>query len=180
MIRISGVLVLLLFALINGVNAQQPDSLLVNSSFLKSHSPAKASIYSALLPGLGQVYNRKIWKVPIIYAGFATLGYFIVDNNSEYQRFKNAYKALTDDNPLTIDEFNGQRSADELLFYKDQYRRWRDISLIITVVTYALNIVDANVDAHFFNYDISPDLSMNINPFIDLQGNTGLSLRIGF
>jgi hypothetical protein len=144
------------------------------------HSPTRATVYSALLPGLGQAYNQKYWKIPVIYAGFATLGYFIQTNHKEYIRFKTAYQLFIDDDPLTIDEFNGTRSADELLFYKDEFRRNRDLSIILTVGLYALNIIDASVDAHFFDYSISPDLSLHLQPSISPTEFPGLRIALRF
>ena len=132
---------------------------------VKSHSIGRAAIYSAVLPGLGQIYNRKAWKVPIIYAGFGVLGYFVYTNNSEFQQYKEAYIYVTNgesypiNNPL-VDKYN----KDQLQRGMDFYRRNRDLSLIITSLWYVLNIMEAYVDAHFFNYDISKDLTMSISP----------------
>jgi len=140
------------------------------------HSPRKATIYSAVLPGLGQIYNRKYWKVPLVYGGFATLGYFINLNNEEYVKFRQAYSDIIDDDPNTIsyiklvtnqyllkDENKGQL-IERLRSAKDYWRRNRDLVVIGTVVFYAVNIIDASVDANFFNFDISDDLTINWVP----------------
>jgi hypothetical protein len=140
------------------------------------HSPRKATIYSAVLPGLGQIYNRKFWKVPIVYGGFATLGYFINFNNEEYVKFRQAYSDIIDNDPNTISytklivnkdmlkpENIGQLT-ERLKSAKDYWRRNRDLVVIGTAVFYALNIIDASVDAHFFNFDISDDLTINWIP----------------
>ena len=134
------------------------------------HSPGKAALFSAVLPGFGQLYNKKYWKIPVIYAGFGTLIYFIVFNNNEYQRYRTAFILRNDNDPLTHDEFEGKLTPDELKYLKDEYRRYRDLNIIMTAGLYALNIIDANVDAHFFDYDISPDLSLKLEPaVIDLE-----------
>ena len=140
------------------------------------HSPRKATIYSAVLPGLGQIYNRKYWKVPIVFGGFATLGYFINFNNGEYVKYRQAYSDIIDDNPNTnsfVKLFTNPRnlepdridqSTESLRKYKDYWRRNRDLLVIGTAVFYAVNIIDASVDAHFFNFDISDDLTINWVP----------------
>lgn len=145
------------------VKHQEPDS-------LSLHSPKKASIYSAVLPGLGQVYNKKYWKVPIIYAGFGVLIYAARFNGKEYQRFRSAYFEYPDD------EFQGLLSQDQIEFYVDSYRRSRDLSIIGFFALWGLNVIDANVDAHFFDFDISPDISLHIRPVLQRAGhfsNTG-------
>ncbi len=144
------------------------------------HSPRKATIYSAVLPGLGQVYNKKYWKVPLIYIGFGTIGYFINWNNDNYQLFKTGYRHLVDTNPETQDylkieavrrnnynldnptEFNNLKTA--LSKQQDYYRRNRDLLIISFVGFYGLNIIDASVDAHLFDFDISDDLTLKWEP----------------
>ncbi|MBL4755234.1 MAG: hypothetical protein JKY52_16770 [Flavobacteriales bacterium] len=155
----------------------------------KEHSPKLATALSAALPGLGQVYNKKYWKVPIIYAGVGALVYSISINSSRYKMFKNAYALRIDGDPTTIDIFdlqldNGEpKYLDEsLLNLKDFYRRNRDVSYIFMGVLYMLNIVDAAVDAHFFNFEISDDLSLELRPsFMYVAGNgqaTGIGLTL--
>jgi hypothetical protein len=143
-----------------------------------AHSPHKATIYSAVLPGLGQIYNRKYWKVPLVYGGFAAFGYFIKWNNDQYNSYKQAYNDLVDDDPNTTSymKLHGiaqwdltnssvkSQLATRISNGKDAFRRYRDLNIIGTVAFYALNIIDASVDAHFFNFDISDDLSMNWTP----------------
>lgn len=144
------------------------------------HSPRKATIYSAILPGLGQAYNKKYWKIPLIYAGFGAIGYFINWNNENYQLFRKGYQHLTDDNPETQDylkieavrrnnfdldnpnQFNNLKTA--LLSQQDYYRRNRDLLIISFVGFYGLNIIDASVDAHLYDFDISDDLTLNWQP----------------
>ena len=161
------------------------------------HSPKKAAIYSAILPGWGQAYNKKYWKIPLIYAGFGTLGYFISWNNKNYQVLKLAYSDLTDGNPETTSyldleaakyydldnesEFNQfQNGLDKQQSY---YRRNRDLLIISTAGFYALNIIDASVDAHFFDFDISEDLTFNWQPVmqsVDEQLVYGFNCKFNF
>ncbi len=142
------------------------------------HSPKKASIYSAILPGLGQAYNKKYWKIPLIYIGFGAIGYFIDWNNDNYQFNKTAYNHLTDDNEDTnkfmeieavkyydLDNPSHFKNfKDGLVKRQDYYRRNRDLLIISFVGFYGLNIIDASVDAHLFNFDISDDLTFNWQP----------------
>lgn len=131
----------------------------------KSHSPKKATIYSAVLPGLGQAYNRKYWKIPIIYGGFGTIAYITRENTIEYRRFLEAYRYVSNketypiDNPY-VDRYNEQ----QLLSGKNLYRRNVEIGYILGGALYILNIIDASVDAHLFYYDVSETLSLKIEP----------------
>lgn len=144
------------------------------------HSPRKASILSAVLPGAGQIYNRKYWKAPIVWGGLAASVYFIRENNSQFQRYKAAYIALVDGDPNTVDEFEGRYSASQLLDVTDTYRRWRDMSYIAFGLVYMLNVIDASVDAHFVRFDVSTDLSLRVGPSLPLaaQGATGLTFTL--
>jgi len=143
------------------------------------HSPRKATIYSALLPGLGQAYNKKYWKIPVIYAGFATMGYFIHWNNDNYGIMKRAYNDFTDDDPNTrsyenldgasLYDLENNKTHQEIfkknvLRQQNYYRRNRDLLVISIIGFYGLNLIDASVDAHFFDFDISEDLTMNWQP----------------
>lgn len=143
------------------------------------HSPRKASILSAVLPGAGQVYNRKYWKVPIVLGGLGASVYFIRENDQNYQRYKDAYIALVDGDPNTVSEF-GSASPQSVLNVADTYRRWRDLSYIACGLVYVLNIVDASVDAHFVRFDVSPDLSLELSPSLSTAalGAPGLSLSL--
>lgn len=149
-------------------------------SLAQLHSPKKATIMSAALPGLGQIYNKKWWKVPIIYGGFAVAGYFLKDNLDHINLYKDAYIAATDGDPNTVNDTG--RSTNDLLKFIDQYKTWRDLSYISIVVIYALNIIDANVDAHLFYFDVSEDISLNIQPFVSpFRGQSaGLTLSLNF
>ncbi|MEZ4806199.1 MAG: DUF5683 domain-containing protein [Flavobacteriales bacterium] len=144
------------------------------------HSPQRAALYSAVLPGAGQVYNRKYWKVPIVLAGLGVSAYFIRENTKEYRRYKDAYIAIVDGDPATTDEFNGQFSADAVLDVTDTYRRWRDLSYIALGAVYVLNVVDASVDAYFVRFDVGSDLTVGLGPSLDVaaQGGAGLTLAV--
>lgn len=139
-------------------------------------SPKKAAILSSVLPGLGQIYNKRYWKVPIIYAGLLTSTYYINDNNIQYKRYKNAYLKRLDNNPNN-DDFVGEYSSGDLLILKDFYRRNREISILCFLGTYIINILDASVDSHLFDYDISEDISLQIKPTSTANLN-GLSLTL--
>ena len=157
----------------------------VMTDTLNVHSPKKATIMSAILPGLGQVYNKKYWKIPVIYAGFVGLGYFIGINHFEYVKYRDAYIKRVDGDSTTIDPLpDTQRlSTADLLAENDYYRKKRDMLIIGAVGLYVLNIIDATVDAHLFTFDVSDDLSFNIRPVIYSSFQTketyaGLTLRI--
>lgn len=136
----------------------------VKDSIVRNHSPKKATIYSAILPGLGQAYNRKYWKIPVIYGIGGLLTYFVIDNNKQYIQYKNAFKIRMDGNPATVDPYINIYTDDDLKVLKDYYRRNRDLSYIGIGATYILNIVDAAVDAHLFYFDISDDLTLKAEP----------------
>jgi hypothetical protein len=172
-----GILVILFFA--TGFSAFSQKNATDSTQIEKptvEHSPRKATIYSAVLPGLGQIYNRKYWKVPIVYGGFATLGYFINFNNEVYTTYRQAYSDIIDNDPYTNSHLelkvnasffkpeNISQLTENLRRAKDGWRRNRDLVVIGTVVFYAVNIIDASVDAHFFNFDISDDLTINWVP----------------
>ena len=142
-----------------------------------THSPRKAALLSAGLPGLGQIYNRKYWKVPFVYAGLLTSAYYINDNYKQYKTYKEAYLIRIDSDPNTTDNFLGEYSNGDLIILKDFYRRNREISIFCLVGTYILNIVDASVDAHLFYYDISEDISLNITP-TSTKEFSGISLTL--
>ena len=143
----------------------------------------KATTLSMICPGAGQIYNGSYWKAPIVIGGFASMVYVIDWNNRGYQRFRTAYNLRVDyDNalkeynaatdttglikPSPTDEFRGRYTADYLKNLKNSYRRNRDLSIIITAGVYLFNVIDAHVDAHLQDYDISDNLSMDVQPHI--------------
>ena len=130
--------------------------------YYKDVLPARASLYSVLLPGLGQAYTGNYWKIPIIYGGFIACGYFIYSNNMQYQR----YRALYNEASLPDSQLSGRYNVETLKYFKDSYRRFRDYSILAGALVYALNIIDANVFAHFQDFDISDDLSASFGPSV--------------
>lgn len=161
------------------------DTVILDGTFMetpevvKKHSPHKASFYAAILPGLGQAYNKKYWKIPLLYAGIGGVAYGIHFNSKYYNIYKAAYRDFVIRDPnnksyLDLDlpdgyteEFLYENAAwfEETLQSKKQYyRRYRDLSYIGMISLYVIQIVDAAVDAHFYNFDISDDLSMQVQP----------------
>jgi hypothetical protein len=145
-------------------------------------NPNRAVIYSAIFPGLGQIYNRKYWKLPIVYGGFLGCVYAITWNGNQYNGYKKAYNDFTDTNEATksweayvpyswgkYEDWDAQRKEyfnRSLKNKKDFYRRNRDLSYIITIGVYAICMIDAYVDAQLFDFDISQDLSLRLDPVI--------------
>lgn len=133
------------------------------------HSPAKAALLSAVLPGLGQIYNKKYWKLPIVYAGIGISGYYFVRNQRWYKDYLQGYIDYTNTGDAStiqhLDKVkNYTNKAAALKFYMNLYRRWRDWSVFFMAGTYFLNIIDATVDGYLFDYDISDNLSMKVEP----------------
>jgi hypothetical protein len=129
--------------------------------FSEEHSPTKAALYSAVLPGLGQVYNRKYWKVPILYGGGAFVYYLIDQFNSNYNELSNAYEAALNNQLGEYEKFERyiNYTPDQIKAARDINRRYRDLNIIIMVGVYLVNVIDATVDAYLFNFDVSKDLS---------------------
>ncbi|MGQ1890104.1 DUF5683 domain-containing protein [Thermophagus sp. OGC60D27] len=164
------------------------------------HSPHKATFYSAILPGLGQAYNKKYWKIPIIYGVIGSMTYAIHFNTTNYTKYKNAYRDFLIGDPgnksyievipptLTVEQVEGQYAQwfeEALENKKEYYRRYRDLSYIIMAGIYVLNLIDATVDAHFYDFDVSDDLSMRVHPVIMeptpfSQKNIGIQLSFNF
>lgn len=164
--------------------------------------PLKATMMAVVLPGLGQIYNRKYWKIPLVYAGFGGMAYFISFNSTNYIKYLQATQDFIDENPATnryksipglesIDpattntqNFNNYR--DQLERRLDYYKRYRDLSYIGIAAWYLASIIDANVDASLFNYDVSDNLDIAVLPTqLALPGeNVGaglyVSLKIDF
>lgn len=148
------------------------------------NSVKKATTLAMICPGAGQLYNKSYWKVPIVVGAFATMGYVIDWNARGYKRYRTAYNQVVNGQP---DEFEGRYSADYLKNMKDNFRRNRDLCIILTGALYLLNIVDAHVDAHLKDYDISDDLSVRLEPtvfqnYASRNGyyGVGMSLKVTF
>ena len=134
--------------------------------YFPAHSPVKATWMSAALPGLGQFYNEKYWKIPIIYAGFSSLAYFVIQNRYEYNRYKEAYaiSAEVDDPNQSDNVLVRNYSSSQLLSQREYYQSNLELSYILTTVFYILQIVDATVDAHLYQYNMDDNLSFRIEP----------------
>jgi len=188
-------LVCLLFLLLFNVDVKSAslDSTNVKKDSIKGkvikpkaviHSPRKAGIMSTILPGLGQCYNKKYWKAPIIYAGLGTFGYFFTTNLKQY-KIGAAEIRWRNDTAVEKSEWHGDvydvsYSATDILATASQYRRYAELSAIGFLVFYTFQIVDAVVDAHLFTFDVSDELSMKIEPTILPYNKTvGVSFTLG-
>ena len=149
------------------------------------YNPGKAALRSAILPGLGQIYNRKYWKVPIVYAGLGVTGGIFVYNLKNYRDTRFAYRVKYNmrefgtDSALfvQIKDVLKPLSESSLRSYRDQFRRDIDYSVLFFMIMWGLNVVDAAVDAHLKSFDVSPDLSLQFKPGrSEIAGTTGLSL----
>lgn len=182
----------LILSLSPSVFSQQADSISVEKKSeirnlkpeIKKHSPRKAAIYSAILPGLGQAYNKKYWKMPLVYAGFTIFGYFIQMNQRELTKYKKEYIFRRDYNDSISNNDLAFYTKDDLLEYKNYYQKNLEYTFVFLGLFYVLNIVDAYVDAHLLTFDISDDLSLNIQPdffWIRNQRNfAGIHLTLTF
>lgn len=175
---------------------------------IKIHSPHKASFYAAILPGLGQAYNKKYWKIPLLYAGIGGMAYGIHFNSKQYKNYRSAYRDLVIGDPGNTSYLDYARiyfrlsddTGDEevmsmalsnagfkssLESKKNYYRRYRDLSYMGMVAIYIIQIVDAAVDAHFHNFDVGDDLSMQVEPAMMAPApgefaGVGLQLKLKF
>ena len=182
------ILLLITFAIVSSAFAKN-DSI----AEPKSHSPKKATIYSAILPGLGQAYNKKYWKIPVVYAGIGTIGYIAIWNGNNYNDYRSAFDyktgTITEADQEIID-IAKRYSNESLITIRDYYRRNMELSWIIMALWYGLNVIDACVDAHFFEYDISDDLTLKVEPMLQTnfeemaygygKCSTGVSFKLKF
>ena len=159
-------------------------------------APSRAAFYSAIFPGMGQIYNRRYWKVPLVYGAIGTGIYAYTWNNDLYGRFRTAFKRRQAG--FTDDEFYDIRSPGDgvlpaepdlsnaaLEDAQERYQRDRDLALVVTIGLYILNIVDANVDAHLKQFNIDDDLSFDVQPYLERNPitndpNYGLAMVIRF
>ena len=151
----------------------------------KVYNPKIAARRSALIPGWGQAYNKKYWKIPIVYGGLGVTGYIFVNNIKIYKEYKFAYSARVKAQPPTLDSTDYHQlddiykilSPNSIRSARDEFRRYVDYSALIFIVLWGLNVVDAAVDAHLKNFDISPDLSLQLRPgYSELAQTNGVSL----
>jgi len=145
--------------------------------------PGTAALYSAVLPGLGQAYNNKYWKIPLIYGGGLVIGYYLNYNHQLFKQYRDGLYALIDEDDRTV-PFNPNLSEDN---YRNQVSYWernRNLLIISAILLYAANIVDAHVDAHLALFNVDEDISVKLEPSFDqtaMQTNLiGISLKIKF
>lgn len=149
-------------------------------------SPARAAFYSTVIPGLGQAYNKKYWKIPIIYAGMGAGIYYFIKNDKEYNRYRDAYKRRIAG--FTDDEFSDENgepilSEQSLIRGQEYYSKNKELSIIVTAAFYLLNILDANIDAHLMQFNVNEDLSIKPDVYtneIDYKPNLRLSVNYKF
>jgi hypothetical protein len=151
---------------------------------VKKHSPKKATIMSAVVPGLGQFYNEKYWKIGVIYVGGGLLAWYFKRNTDSLNSYQKAYLKRIDTASATIDDRYYYLSDESVLANRNFRRRSRDFAILGFIGLYALQIIDANVDAHLREFDINKDLSMKISPQLmglaTPQRNFGLSVKLRF
>jgi hypothetical protein len=158
---------------------------------VKVYNPRKAALYSAILPGLGQIYNKKYWKLPIVYGALGVTGYIFIDNIKTYREYRSAYAIryraslpppLTDSTGYNeLKEIYKRISPESIRAARDEFRQYIDYSVLFFVLFWGLNVVDAAVDAHLKAFDVSPDLSLRIKPgHSEMAGTNGVSLVFNF
>ncbi|MDN3670154.1 DUF5683 domain-containing protein [Echinicola jeungdonensis] len=156
--------------------AAQESEIILNKN---PKNPRTAVILSAILPGAGQIYNEKPWKVPLLYGGIATNLYFLDFNNRRYQLFKRALEVFREDDPNVPNMFPYLNEAG-LIRNVDYWRRNRDGVYLLFGAIYVLNIIDALVDAHLSGFDVSDDLTMNIEPALETMSARGKTIGLSF
>jgi hypothetical protein len=146
-------------------------------------NPKKSALYSAILPGAGQLYNRQYWKIPVIYAGVAVAAYFIIDNSRQYQRYRKGYIARIN-NANIEDEFTRLGAASDVKSYvqanQSLYRKYLDMTILFTGLGYTLQVLDALTFAHLKNFDVSQNISMRMQPVAMPNGDPGFGLVMRF
>ncbi|MAB48308.1 MAG: hypothetical protein CMC05_06720 [Flavobacteriaceae bacterium] len=165
------------------------ETVLIDNAFIEKKEidplrPSKAAFYSAILPGAGQFYNKKYWKIPIVWGAIGTGIYFYLRNDKQFDRYRDAYKrrlaGFTDDE---FSDANGNPliSNDGLIRAQQQFRRNKEVSLLVTIGLYALNIIDANVDAHLLQFNVDENLSLSPHYQYNQMENSGdLGLTLNF
>lgn len=161
----------------------------VDTAKQKIYDPKVAARRSAIIPGWGQAYNKKYWKIPIIYAGLGVTGYIFVNNIKIYKEYKFAYSARVKAGPPDYDSTDYHQldnvykvlSPNSIRSARDEFRRYVDYSALVFILLWGLNVIDATVDAHLKNFDVSPDLSLQIRPgYSDMARTNGVSLVLTF
>jgi len=170
-------------------------------SYAARYNPRKALLYAAVLPGAGQVYNKKYWKLPLVYGGFAGLGFGVAWNQGNYAKYrKGLFNLLNDKNYVIVDPATGttangnvvingnlyfpvgdkgRLSLEVLRTAVNKYRRDRDYMLIMSFIFYMMQMIDAHVDAHLKEFDLNPQLKVSIEPTMNQNVSTGRSAGVG-
>jgi uncharacterized protein DUF5683 len=157
------------------IDASGKDSLPPKKDSVPKHSPRKASLRSAILPGWGQIYNKKYWKLPLVYAAIGIPGYLIYDNKRWYDRSRYALAVAASDPPSAdslakvhpeLRALTQARSINAIRNYRNEFRKNMDYSILITLLFWGLNVIDATVDAHLKDFDVSDEITMKIKPVI--------------
>jgi len=201
--KIIIILIVQLFCIQQNISAQKPDSISVKKSNKRVVEPYRATMLAVVLPGAGQIYNRKYWKIPVVYAGFGALIYTAGYNTSQFNDYTIAYQDFDDKipetdsyltlipaDPSTYDPVlypesyvpaNESYWKDRMLNGIDYYKRYRDLSYIGIAAWYMISILDANVDASLFNFDVSDNLELAVLPvMVPLPGGyTGAGINVG-
>lgn len=143
--------------------------------------PKRAGLYSAIIPGTGQLYNRQYWKIPIVYGALGAGAYFINFNLQQYRKYRRAYLYRIDNDPSTFDndEAIKQYSDENLQQLQNEYRKDLDVAVLLTALGYTLQIMDAVASSHLRNFDISRDISMQMKPML-VNGGIGFGLAMNF
>ena len=163
--------------------ALEESPIIANETLVKKEidplRPSKAAFYSAVLPGLGQAYNKKYWKIPIVWGAIGTGIYFYVRNDKQFDRYRDAYKRRLAG--FKDDEFYNLISDDGLIRAQEQFRRNKEMSMLITIGLYALNILDANIDAHLLQFNVDENLSLSPHyQYNELENSSDLGLTLNF
>jgi hypothetical protein len=142
------------------------------TKIVSKHSPRKATFRSAVLPGWGQAYNREYWKIPLVYGALGVTAGFYIYNDSWYKKSKKAYEIRIENDTSRFPEIDRQLeplSTESLRFYRNEFRRTRDYSVLYFLLAWGLNVVDATVFAHLKDFDVSDDLSLRVQPNLDFK-----------
>lgn len=179
-------LLLFLFFGLTSIFAQEKTKIILKDS-LKSETidplrPAKAAFYSAIFPGLGQIYNKKYWKLPLVYGAIGTSTYFYIENQKNYNLYRDEYKSRLEGNTNNSDFLAGLTES-QLITAQKGYQRYRDLSALFIVGFYVLNIIDANIDAALSQFNVDERLAFKpaiIKNDITLNNNFGFALNYSF
>ena len=149
----------------------------------KKPNAAKSTVYSILLPGLGQIYNGELWKVPIYWGLMAGATHFFLENRMRYQRWRDMYNLIND--PEVDASEKPPWSSETAKYYRDVYRRYRDYSVLAMAIAYVLQIIDANVFAYMQDFEVNDDISMRLSPTVlptsaQYASQPAVGMRVGF